>query len=260
MNGVRELDNLTGVRATALVDHYQKTRDQVSRAWEQRNHRYLLLVGLLAAAIVLSFAPIIVELVGRYTLVELSEVLKKAAPGNKDTAKDVAALSLAARWDVVLTIVMIVVLVSVFYMMTDLFHRSSLLVSSYVYLALVENEIRSVLQTNVAFTREGSFYRATGARMSVLIGLVNKGMLGCLLFVFFTLRLLFDYRDGLIPLGLAERSNLPAWAVWAQGNFLFLFDVLALLLTAGMYLGYLTLRTPSETTVREAVVRGIPPP
>ena len=42
MNGAHVLDGLATARAAALVEHYQKTREQLTRDWVDRNHRNFL--------------------------------------------------------------------------------------------------------------------------------------------------------------------------------------------------------------------------
>jgi len=258
---VDALDGLATVRAQALVEHYQKTREQLTRDWVERNRRYSLLVAMLAVAAMLSFVQgPIVQALGRLSTGELSALLGKMTTlGNPDLSSIVASL-LVYNASVIYDLLMIAFLVLAFYLTTDLFHRSSMLGSGYVYLALMEHEIRGALlfgEEHAAFTREGAFYRATGRRMSKLIGWVTKGMLATLLVLFFAARLLTDFPQAWSPLRLPDPGNLATWLQWAARNFLFLLDVITALLTARMLWGYLVLRPPSEAKVRAAIAQSV---
>jgi hypothetical protein len=253
------MDGLAAVRATALVEHYQKTREQIARDWVERNRRYSLLVAMLAAATLLTFVqgPLVGTL-ARLSGGELRELLSGARPpGSLDLSSIVANL-VVYNAAVVFDLIMIAFLVLSFYLMTDLFHRSAMLVSGYVYLALMEREIRRELvfgETQAAFTKDGPFYRATGARMSRLIGRANKGMLGCLVLLFFAARLFTDFPHGWFSAHPPAPADLVAWPQWATRNLLFLLDVITALLTARMFWGYLVLKPPSEAKVREAITQ-----
>ena len=247
------------MQAGALVEHYQKNRKTMSRSWEQRNRRYIFLICLLAVAALLSFVQgPVVQALAQLSANELSTLIGKLSTLNSLEVASIVASFLVYNASVVFDLLMIVFLVAVFYLTADLFHRSSMLVSSYVYLALMEAEIRTVLRLSdefVAFTKESSFYKATGRRLSFLIGAANKGMLGCLLVAFFASRLLGDYpRDGL-PLGVPTPADLGPWLLWARKNFLFLLDVLTAGLTMPLFWGYLTLKPPSESELREAMTK-----
>jgi hypothetical protein len=257
VNGAHALDGLATVRAEALVEHYQWTREQLTRDWVDRNHRYSLLVALLAVAALLSFVQgPVVRTLGALSTTELSSLLGKAS-GSPDPWGILASLVIYNA-AVVFDLLMIAFLVLVFYLMTDVFHRSGILGSGYVYLSLMEHEVRAALlltESHTAFTREGAFYQATGRRMSKLVGRANKGMLGCLLVLFFAARLFTDFPQEWLPLRLPAPADLAAWTRWATRNFLFFLDVVTALLTARMFWGYVVLRAPSEAAVREAIAK-----
>jgi hypothetical protein len=256
---VDALGGLAAVRATALVEHYQKTREQAGRDWVERNRRYSLLVAMLAGAALLTFVqgPLVGTL-AQLSGGELRALLSGAkSQGSLDLSGIVASL-VVYNAAVVFDLIMIAFLVLSFYLMTDLFHRSAMLVSGYVYLALMEREIRRELmlgETDAAFTKDGPFYRATGAHMSRLVGRANKGMLGCLLLLFFAARLFTDFPHGWLSLHLPTPADLATWPQWATRNFLFLLDVITALLTARMFWGYLVLKAPSDAKVREAIAQ-----
>jgi hypothetical protein len=256
VNGAHALDGLATVRAEALVEHYQRTREQLTRDWVDRNHRYSLLVALLAVAALLSFVQgPVVQALGALSTTELSSLLGKVSNGPDPWALIASLIIYNAA--VVFDLLMIAFLVLVFYLMTDVFHRSGILGSGYVYLSLMEHEVRAALlltESHTAFTREGAFYRATGRRTSKLVGRANKGMLGCLLVLFFAARLFTDFPQEWLPLRPAP-ADVATWTRWATRNFLFFLDVVTALLTARMFWGYLVLRAPSETAVREAIAR-----
>jgi hypothetical protein len=258
---VDALEALVTVRAEALVEHYQKTREQIGRDWLERNRRYSWLVAMLAVAALLSLVQgPVVQALGRLSTKELSALLEKvSALGNPDLSNIVATL-LVYNGALIYDLLMIAFLVMTFYLMTDLFHRSAILASGYVYLALMETEIRRELMlgaAHAAFTRDGPFYQATGAHMSRLVGRANKGMLGCLVVLFFAARLFTDFPQGWFPLRVPDPSNLATWPQWATRNFLFLLDVVTALLTARMFLGYVVLKPPSEAKVRAAIALSV---
>jgi hypothetical protein len=82
-------------------------------------------------------------------------------------------------------------------------------------------------------------------------------MLACLLVLFFAARLWTDFPFGLFALRLPAFADLAEWPRWATRNLLFFLDVVTALLTARMFWGYVMLKVPSETAVREAIAQSV---
>jgi hypothetical protein len=254
------VDHLLTLRAEVMAKHYQKLRDQVGRSWEHRNRRYVFLLCMLAVAALLSFVQgPIVQALGRGSSTELSDLVKRLpSVNNLEVAWSIVATLLAYNASVVFDLFMIVFLVAAFYLTADLFHRSRLLVDSYAYLALVEGDIRRALQfgnQDVAFSKEGAFYRVTVSRMSPLVGIANKWMLLCLLGFFFAVRIRGDYPVDGIPWNSPALADMATWMTWARTHFLFVLDMLTTALTVPLLAGYLFLRPRSEAKLREAVAK-----
>ena len=137
-------------------------------------------------------------------------------------------------------------LVAVFYLMANLYHRSSLIINYYSYLGQIERKLRAELglgTNRVGFTREGEFYRDTGRRMSSLIRLCYKLVLCALLALFFTSRMLIDLPNDLAVLLQLPRDHVFAWVT---KNFLFVLDVLLCVLTTILFLAYAFVRAKPD--------------
>jgi hypothetical protein len=258
MTALPALVGLDQLQAQTLVDHYHKVREYVTRAWEQRNRRYVVLVALLAVAALLSFVQgPIVQAIGTETSIELKSQLPKLRDAtNLEVVWNILATLIVYNAAVVFDVLMIVFLITIFYLTADLFHRSRLLVDLYLYLALMEPEIRSVLKlsdAHVAFTREGAFYRVIMGRtpLGFLISFANRWMLGCLLLLFFAVRLYGDYPDEGMPRSMPTSADLATWL--KRKNILFGLDVLTALLTLPLYWGYFRLRSWPEDKMREEI-------
>jgi hypothetical protein len=154
----------------------------------------------------------------------------------------VVLASLPQAYSVVVTFL----LVAVFYLMANLYHRSSLIVNYYRYLGRLERDLRTELglgPSTVGFTREGEFYRDTGRSMSTLIRLCYKLVLCSLLALFFTSRMLIDWPNDLAVLMQLPRDHVVAWVTQ---NFLFVLDVLLCVLTTILFLAYAFVRAKPD--------------
>lgn len=132
-----------------LVKHYDKTYDLTYKLWEQRNRLFLILVGVIGAATLLTYrAPetdsLLVDLVAK-------------SVGVSDNEKRVEQLRTGFPFAVLQSILLLVI----FYLMVNLFHRALYVLRNYAYLGALEVEIRNDLKVNegsIAFTRESTFY------------------------------------------------------------------------------------------------------
>jgi hypothetical protein len=222
--------SLRETRAVALTEHYQKTYELALHLWERRNRQFVTLAAVLAVAAVVSILqdPLIAA-TGVY--------LKKTL-----TEEQVVLASLPQAYSVVVTFL----LVAVFYLMANLYHRSSLIVNYYRYLGRLERDLRTELglgPSTVGFTREGEFYRDTGRSMSTLIRLCYKLVLCSLLALFFTSRMLIDWPNDLAVLMQLPRDHVVAWVTQ---NFLFVLDVLLCVLTTILFLAYAFVRAKPD--------------
>ncbi len=234
---------LLEARAEALVEHYQKTYELVHGLWEQRNHQFIILVCVLAAAGFLTYVQNVI-------VAAMPEYLANTLAGLSDEAKKAIKDGFVPAFNLLLAFLV----VSVFYLMANLCHRSGTIISLYGYLHALETEIRQELRLPEeahAFTREGTFYRVTGHRVSRLIGVAYKAVLGLLLLSFFALRVATDaWQPG---------QGLPAYDVtslasFARAHFLLLLDIVVGVWTLALFLRYATLRPPNIAKVRRGDV------
>ncbi len=167
-----------------LIEHYQKTYELTFKLWQQRNHTFLILLGVIGAATLLTFRvpqaePLLVDIVAKLV-------------GITDSGR-IAELRAGFPFGLIQSIVLIVV----FYLVVNLNHRASYVLRNYRYLAGLEQEIRSRLnlhRTSVAFSRESTFYWSDRKRSRVwgAVKWVYIGMLGLVLFAFLGGRLFED--------------------------------------------------------------------
>jgi hypothetical protein len=252
------IDTLTAVRATAMIDHYQKSYELAERRWGDRNRLLLVLLGLLPAAAFLSVVQgPLVQVLGAVSSDELAPLVGKLIGiSNQDFAR-VAISLLLYNAALVFDMLAIFVLLAVFYLMTRFFQISEQISVDYLYVGLLEHDIRKELQfrQEVAFTREGQFYRATGAAISRLVAMSYRSALGTLLIFFFASRLFVDYPNEWVPWRLPDGGNIVNWSAALRRNLLFLLDVCLCIPTLWLFVRYSGLSSRSETDVREALVR-----
>lgn len=167
-----------------LTAHYRETSEVNQRLWEQRNRTFLTLILTIGLGATLLYQlppppeggrPIIFEAVVKLTLQDSEQ----------------ARLATVFPYPILHA----VILITVFYMMVVFFHRSATVLRNFSYLALLETEIRQRLNLpadSVAFTRESSFYWTHRPRMFGLVKYMYVAILGALLALFFSYRLVED--------------------------------------------------------------------
>lgn len=229
------------VRASALVEHYQDTAELVAHHWERRSRQFVILVGVLAGAALVAFArpliaPALETLVQKYLQLTGAHLARL-----KDLTPVAGDLLLAF------------LVVSVFYLTASLVNRTSIITNYYLYMGLLEDEIRRALgiqKGQAAFTREGAFYEIAGSSMTRLVARCYKAVLGSLLLFFFAARLFFDFPHdwrSLPSLQLDQEIVL----LWLIKTFLFVVDVLIFVPTLWLFLRFVALRAMSEEQARE---------
>jgi tetrahydromethanopterin S-methyltransferase subunit G len=240
---ISDADALTLTRATALTEHYQSTVDLVSRAWDRRNRQFIILIAVLAAAVLVAFS--------RQLIAPLLEAL---IVGQLPTLQGLAVERLRAFLPLAGDLLLALMVVSIFYLMASLCHGSGMIINAYVYLGMLEREVRAELKLGkdqIAFTREGPFFEATGRTLTRLIGFCYKMVLGLLLVSFFALRIYFDLpSDGLLA-AVPGRADAVKWYGWLIGNFLLIVDVAVAVPTLLLFARYARLSPMGEPAVRQ---------
>jgi hypothetical protein len=237
---IAEADTLASVRATTLAEHYQRTVDLVARAWERRNRQFIILIAVLAAAVLVAFSR---QLIAPF----LEALIVGQVPGLPTSVGERLRTFLPLASDLLLALLV----VAIFYLMASLCHASGMIINLYVYLGMLEREVRQELRLpkdQIAFTREGPFFEATGRPLTRLIGFCYKLVLGSLLVAFFALRIYFDLpgRGSLVP--VPGREEAVRWYGGLVGNFLLLIDIVVAIPTLMLFTRYARLSPMAKRT------------
>ncbi|MFZ1104225.1 MAG: hypothetical protein WAN86_15505 [Hyphomicrobiaceae bacterium] len=244
---IADADSLAATRATALTEHYQRTVDLVSRAWVRRNRQFIILIAVLAAAVLVAFS--------RQLIAPLLEAL---IVDQLPKLPDPAAGRLRAFLPLASDLLLALLVVAIFYLMASLCHGSGMIINSYVYLGMLEREVRAELKLGkgqIAFTREGPFFEVTSRRLTRLIGFCYKMVLGLLLVAFFALRIYFDLPSEGLPAAVPGRMEAVRWYGWLIGNFLLIIDIMVAIPTLLLFLRYARLSPMAEAEVRKRLAR-----
>jgi hypothetical protein len=229
--------DMDAARAGAVVDHYQKTAELIAQHWERRGRQFVTLLLVLAGAVLVAFSrPLIAP--------ALETAVLNYVKLTGDSLARLQALTPVAG-DLVLALLV----GSVFYLVASLVSRTSIIINYYLYLSLLEDEIRAAFAIpagQFAFTREGVFYELASSSMSRLIGRCYKAVLGSLLFLFFAARLFFDFPRGLPPFQFGGEVLLQ----WASKSFLFVVDVLIVVPTFWLFFRFAWLTALSTEAAR----------
>jgi hypothetical protein len=240
-----EGDALASVRATALADHYQETVELVQRYWERRNRQFLILIAVLAAAVLVAFT--------RQLIAPLLETLIVGQlPGLPSDAVERLRAFLPLASDLLLALLA----VSVFYLMASVCQATGTITNTYLYLAMMEIEVRRELQLpkdQIAFTRQGPFYEVTSTPLTSVIALCYKIVLGALLVAFFALRIYFDLPSSGALAPVPGREEAVKWYGWLIGNFLLVLDIVVAVPTLWLFAKYAGFSPLPEVEVRRRV-------
>jgi hypothetical protein len=177
-----------------IIEHYQKTYELTYELWQQRNRTFLLLLAVIGAATLLTFRVPQADSL-------LVDVVAKAA-GVSNTAR---AAELRAGFPFAL--LQSIILMVVFYLMVNLYHRAVNVLRNYRYLSCLASEIRELLQLQsdrIAFTRESTFYWGAQSRLSGAVKWVYFGMLGLLLLAFLGGRVMEDVSTSNMALAIVD--------------------------------------------------------
>jgi hypothetical protein len=230
--------DIDAARAAAVVDHYQKTAELIVRHWERRAHQFVTLMAVLAGAVLVAFArPLIAPALEALILAYV-----------KLTGESFTRLQ--ALTPVAGDLLLALLVVTVFYLTASLVNRTSIIMNYYLYMSLLEDEIRAALNISkgqFAFTREGVFYTLASSSMTRLIGRCYKAVLGSLLMLFFAARLFFDFPRDLPPF----QANGELLVQWASKSFLFVVDVIVVVPTLWLFTRYSWLSTISTADARQ---------
>ena len=177
-----------------VAEHYQKTYELTLQMWEQRNRTFMLLLGVVGAATLLTFdvaqaGPLLVDIIA--TIV-----------GITDPAR-INELQRGFPYGLVQSVFLMVIL----YLMVVLYHRTAFILRSYRYIAALEPEIKSSLglpEEAVAFTRESAFYQKYRSPFARFVAMTYIGMLGLLLVAFLSARIYTDFSSGNAVVGVID--------------------------------------------------------
>jgi hypothetical protein len=186
------------VNVEILADHYQKTSELTVELWKQRNQIFLILLAVIGAGTILTFSPTTTNpLLVRW-------IAKSLGVADR---QDVQDLGNSFPFGLLQSLVLVVV----FYLVVNLYHRSLYVLRNYRYLAALESEIRQHLAVDkraIAFTREGAFYWNDRSPLQSAVKWCYIVLVGSLLFAFLGGRIFEDLRTH--PLALAAVDVLLA--------------------------------------------------
>lgn len=242
-----EISDLAAARAIEIAQHYQRTSELVSYEWRRRNRQSIIIFVVLAVtALVPFFKEIIPDALLAFAQSRLPNLKPEAVELLKLTSKLVTAFLLG------------LLVVPIFYLMAVLCHRSGMIINLYLYLSMMEQELRKELQIPadyVAFTREGPFYAVTGSGLTKLLGFCHKTVLGFLLAFFFASQIFFELPTEWVSLRVSGQEDALRWYGWLLTNYLFVVKVLVAAPTFWLFIRYARLRSPSEADVRAGLMR-----
>jgi hypothetical protein len=212
-------------RAQVLADHYHRAAEQATARWQERNRQFLGLVGVLALAVLLTANP------GGTDSFFLALVAKFAGVAESDLAR------LRESFPYVVLHGLLVVLV--FYFMTDVFRLNANIIRNYEYLRGLERDLRDELALHVdhtAFSRETDFYDAFKVKGNGAVKFAYVLIVGGMLAFFLLFRVTSDWpADGF---AMAQAAAWQALAQWLVRHFLLMVDFVVGGLTVYMYLAY----------------------
>jgi small-conductance mechanosensitive channel len=180
--------------AEILAEHYQKTYELTYDLWKQRNQTFLILLAVIGGATLLTFSatqtnPLLVRWVAK-----VLDVTDK---------QDIQELGRSFPFGLLQSLLLVVV----FYLVVNLYHRALYVLRNYRYLAALEREIRGqlgVASEAIAFTREGSFYWSDRAFLQSAVKWCYIVLVGCLLFAFLGGRIYEDFETRTLALAVVD--------------------------------------------------------
>jgi len=171
--------------AKYLTDHYQKTYELTYALWKGRNKTFLILLGAVGLATLVTFPA----------LGTRSVLFLYLAHSLGLEQKDVSGLQSGFPFAILQAIFLFVI----FYLTVNLYHRARYVLRNYAYLGALETEIRQNLALSapsVAFTRESSFYWGNRDIFSAAVKYVYIILLSGLLVSFLAATIIADCKSG----------------------------------------------------------------
>ncbi len=191
-----------------IAEHYQKTYELTHDLWQQRNSLLLFLLATIGLASLLTFHAPGIE---RFLVAITASGLQI-----EETSGAYATFQSNFPFGVLQGIL----LFFVFYLMSNLYHRSVHVSNNYRYLGELEREIRAELGVaagNVAFTREGDFYWDNRPRLLGWTKFVYIILLALLLGAFFIGRACDDWHTRNLLLGVVDLAGFVPTLIYYIG-------------------------------------------
>ncbi|RMG22944.1 MAG: hypothetical protein D6730_15520 [Bacteroidetes bacterium] len=168
-----------------LIEHYHKTSELTYQFRRQRNRLFISLLAVIGLATLLTYD---IPETNALLIDMFANLLNIEDPGR------IAELKKGFPFAILQSILLIVV----FYLMVNLYHRSISVSQNFHYLGALEKEIRKQLKLDkksVAFTLDGDFYWKNRPPLLGLVKWVYMLMLGLLLLAFLLGRIAEDVAE-----------------------------------------------------------------
>ena len=200
------------VNVEVLANHYQKTVEVAFEVWKERNKLFVYLVitaslGLMLLLRVPTADDLIVDAIAKF--LDITDPLRKAD------------LQTGFPFDILLS----GILIAMFYLMQRLYSTNLSVMRHYLYLGLLEKEIRPNLGLpggSVSFTREGSFYWDNRRNMQSISKFYYVAVLFIILVPFMGIKLFNDFNPpswiALVD-GIVSALTISYWWEYARSSF-----------------------------------------
>jgi hypothetical protein len=180
--------------AEALIEHYHKTYEINNKLWEERNQTFVFLIGTVGVATMVTLK-----------IPEANSLLVDGISRVLDIKDPLRIQQLQNSFP--FGILQSILLLAIFYLMVNLYHRTATITRNYQYLAKMEKEIRINLALpagSVSFTREGDFYSSHQGKFLASVKWFYVFLLGALLLAFLVAKIWDDFSSGAILLGIVD--------------------------------------------------------
>lgn len=185
--------------AELLIEHYQKTFELTLEMVKERNRTFLYLV------ITIGLTSLLTLKIAQANYLFIDFLANMFNIPQEDTTR-INEL----RQQFPFALMQSVVLAIVFYLMVNLYHRSTYVLRNYQYLGAMESEIKKYLEGlgTIPFTRESGFYWSNRPSALKYVKIFYVGIIFALLTLFIGARLIDDFNSGqhvflLVDLGIS---------------------------------------------------------